>query len=275
VSRLATAPFLALLLASCGEKEQPGSRVDPESAAPGTIRQARAVDDPRDPRVVLRESYVRAAAETDPAAREKALESIAWDALDVDPELAREVFAALTPDSESSRRMVGHFAMRLADEDPERALGWARGLEQEQERSDAFGRIAVVISEVDPGRAASLVAQEMSAGPSRDRAVVQILQRWARAAPADAAGWISAFPQGAARGAGLQTVAAAWIEADPAALATWLDSLAAGPLRTEAIHAVATALRPAAPEVRASRLGSFADPALRRQIEGLLSQWPP
>jgi hypothetical protein len=203
------------------------------------------------------------------------LESVAWDALDVDPELAREAFAELTPDRESSRRMVGHFAMRLAEDDPDQAIEWARALEQEEERSDAFGRIAVVVAAADPSRAADLLSEEMRAGLPRDRAVVQVVQRWAQSAPADAAAWVVAFPQGAARSAGFKAVAAAWIGSDPAALAAWVEAREDGPLRIEAVLAVAEALRAAPPETRAVRLGTFQDPEVRKELESILSQSPP
>ncbi len=268
-----------LLLAACDKKKQESSGSPAEggqSSLPGrsTTRSASPEDEP-DPRVALRASLDRAAGERDATTREKILESVAWDAIDVDPALSREAFAALTPGSESSRRMVGHFAMRLADEDPERAIEWAAALEQEEERSDAFGRIAVVISATDPSRAATIVSEEMTAGPPRDRAVVQVIQRWAQAAPADAATWIAAFSQGAARSAGLKAVATAWLGADAPAFAAWVEAREEGPVRTEAVLAAAEALRPSPPETRAIRLGSFQDPALRKQLESILAQPPP
>ncbi len=273
-------PLLAvplLLLAACGEKKEASSAPDAEKIAlPGrSVARSGGEEDAPDPRVALRASFDQASGEQDAAAREKILESVAWDALDVDPELAREAFAALTPDSESSRRMVGHFAMRLADENPERAIEWARALEQKEERSDAFGRIAVVISATDPATAAALVSEDMTAGPPRDRAVVQVIQRWSQAAPADAAAWIAAFPQGAARSAGLKAVATAWIGSDPTALAAWVEAREEGPVRKEAVLAVAEALRAAPPEARLVRLGTFKDPTIRKQLESILSQPPP
>lgn len=266
-----------LLLAACDKKKSSESPAEGgQSALPGrsTARSASAEEEP-DPRIALRASLDRASGEKDAATREKILESVAWDAIDVDPALSREAFAALTPDSESSRRLVGHFAMRLADDDPERAIEWAAALEQEEERSDAFGRIAVVISATDPSRAATLVSEEMTAGPPRDRAVVQIVQRWAQAAPADAAAWIAAFPQGAARSAGIKAVAAAWMQSDAPALAAWVEARDEGPVRTEAVLAAAEALRAASSGSRPTLLGAFQDPAVRRQIEGILSQAPP
>lgn len=274
-SRLLLASAI-LLSAACRKKEEaPAPAGDVADALPGrSSARSSADEDEPDPRIALRASFDRAKDEPDAAAREKILESVAWDAIDVDPALSREAFAALTPDSASSRRLVGHFAMRLADEDPQKAIAWASELEQPEERSDAFGRIAVVISAADPAAAATLVVEQMTAGLSQDRAVVQVLQRWSQAAPADAAAWITAFPQGAARSAGLKTVAAAWVEAEPAAMAAWVESIDDATLRTEALSAAAEALRPA-PDRQQARLGHFRDPAVRKQIEAILSQPPP
>lgn len=263
-----------LLVTSCNKKQDAASSSGTPAGKARVERRATREEDGPDPRVVLRESFDQATAESDPAAREKAMEQVAWDGIDVDPELAREAFAALEPGGPAARRLVGHFAMRLADTDPDQALEWARGLEQEEERVEAVGRIAVVISARDPERGAALAAGEMPAGLPRDRAVVQILQHWSRSAPAEAVEWIAAFPQGAARGAGLKAVAAAWMESDPAAVAAWVGARDDGPVRNEALLAIADSLRPAAPEVRATRLASFGDAGVRRKIEDLLSQSP-
>lgn len=267
-----------LLAAACNKKEEAsgGTSADTSATMPGrsSPRTAGREEEEPDPKIALRASLDRAMGESDAAAREKILESVAWDAIDVDPALSREAFAALAPDSESSRRLVGHFAMRLADEDPQKAIAWASELEQPEERSDAFGRIAVVISASDPGAAAELVAAQMTPGPSRDRAVVQVIQRWSQAAPADAAGWITGFPPGAARSAGMKVVAAAWVEKEPAAMAAWVESVSDATLRTEAVHAAAEALRPA-PDRQASRLAHFGDASVRSQIEAILAQSPP
>ncbi len=274
-SRLLLASTL-LLAAACKKKEEAATPpAGTAEALPGRSSARPSADEEEpDPRIALRASFDRAKGEADTAVREKILESVAWDAIDVDPALSREAFSALAPDSASSRRLVGHFAMRLADEDPQKAVAWASELEQPEERSDAFGRIAVVISAKDPAAAATLVAEQMTAGPSRDRAVVQVLQRWVQSSPADAAGWITGFPQGAARSAGLKEVAVAWVEAGPAEMAAWVESIDDAALRTEALHAAAEALRPA-PDRQADRLAHFRDPEVRKGIEAILSQPPP
>jgi hypothetical protein len=209
--------------------------------------------------------------ESEPAAREKALEAVAWDSIDVDPELAREAFASLPPGGEAARRLVGHFAMRMADEDPESALAWARALEQSEERGDAIGRIAVVISATDAARAATLVADEVPEGPPRDRAIVQVVQRWSQAAPAEAAVWIASFPAGKVREASLQSLAAAWIEADAPAFEAWAVKQEA--LLPEAAAAAAVALRNFPDgSTRNQRLDLFADEAFRQRVREALRE---
>ena len=50
-----------------------------------------------------------------PAAREKELADVAWNALEIDPDLARDAFLQLPLDSAEKIRLIRHYAMRLAD----------------------------------------------------------------------------------------------------------------------------------------------------------------
>ena len=267
---------LTFLAASCGEREKKESAAAaPEEKASRKERPlSREAAEP-DSKLALRESYDAALQEKDAAVREHAMEQIAWDGIDVDTELAREAFEALPPDSEASRRLVAHFAGRLADSDPDQAIEWARTLEQDLERAEAFGRISVVISAKDPARGAALVLAEMPAGSPRDRAVVQVIQRWSQASPPEAAEWTAALPAGAARSAGLKTAVAAWSETDPSALASWVEGRKDAAIRMECLLAVSGVLRGTSGEDRAARLGAFHDPEIRRMIENLLAQSRP
>lgn len=264
---------LALFLAGCDKPESS------EEQASTTIRErptrVERRDDHReeepDPKVALRDAFRAAKSESDASARERALETVAWDGIDVDPELAREAFAELEPGGAAAKRLVGHFAMRLADEDPEAALAWAKDLEQTTEREEAIGRIAVVVSAADPARAATLVTEELPAGKPRDRVVVQVVQRWAQAAPEEAADWLATFPEGAARSGGLNAVVATWMAADAAGFATWATGKTAEGLREEVAAVAADALR-AVPDdaTREARLGAIRDGAFRAAVEASL-----
>lgn len=268
---------LAVLTASCGKQREKQETVAPDEKSARSkerVADSRGDDGP-EAKVALRENYETALALGDPEAREKALEQIAWDGIDVDPHLAREAFESLKPDSAATRKLVAHFAGRLSDTDPEQAIEWARTLEQEQERAEAFGRIAVVIAAKDPVRGAALATEELPAGKIRDRAVVQVVQRWSQASPAAAADWLAGTPAGAARSAGMKIIVDHWLETDTPALAGWVESREAKDLRMESLLAVAKALRVEKPELRAEKLAAFRDDEIRRQIENLLAQSPP
>jgi hypothetical protein len=265
----------AALLASCGEKEHKQAKGTDPSAKPSRAetRPSPENDEP-DPRAMLRESFASALASEDAAARVKALEQIAWNGIDVDPALSREAFAKLPADSPARSKLAAHFAMRLAETDPAQAIEWAAGLGQ-GEREEAIGRVAVVVSTKEPERAAELIAEHLPPGSSRDRAVVQVVQRWIQADPAAAADWIGAFDPGAARGAGLKVALAGWLDNDPAAAARWIVARADAALRRECLAATAEHLRSAEEPVRARGLAAFSDPEMRRSLENLLAQPPP
>lgn len=271
-----TAVVLVLLLSGCEKKSEPAQgEGNPEHPAKSTRteRPERAEDEP-DAKVTLREALDAAEKESDPEAREKALVAVAWDGIDVDRELAQKAFAGLTPGGEAARRLVAHFAMRMADDDPEAALEWARGLEQAEERSDAISRIAVVIATTDPKRAAALATDEVPEGLMRDRTSVQIVQRWAQTAPADAAQWVATFPEGKARMAALESLASSWLGADAPAFATWAAHQE-GQL-PELASAVAGAIRVIPDEaVRAKRLAAFTDESFRQRVEEALKPTEP
>jgi hypothetical protein len=266
------AAVLVLLLSACEKKSEPahGESNSERPAKPTRTERPERSEDELDPKVSLREALDTAEKEGDPAAREKALAAVAWDGIDVDRELAQKAFAGLTPGGEAARRLVAHFAMRMADDDPEAALEWARGLEQAEERSDAISRIAVVISTSDPKRAAALATDEVPEGLMRDRASVQIVQRWSQSAPADAAQWVATFPEGKARQAALESLAGSWLGADAPAFATWASKEEAQ--LPELATAVAGSIRVIPDEaVRAKRLAAL-DEAFRQHVEEALKK---
>lgn len=225
--------------------------------------------------VVLKRTFDEALTSTDAASREKMLEQVAWDGIDVDPELGRRAFEKLAPDSEGRRKLSAHFAMRLAESNPDEAITWAQSLTEEGERGEALGRIAVVISDHDPERGARLVAEQVPAGTPRDRVVVQVLQRWSQADPSAATEWAGDFSAGAARSAGLKVSIAAWIEKDAPAAAAWIGAKEDEALRADCLVAVAESLRSAPAADRTQRLAAFGDAEFRRKVENLLAQPPP
>ncbi len=232
--------FAGLLVGACERSDDPETSGRPEGDTP-SARTADRFERPlsEEPPPTPRERLADALGLEDPAERERKLEALAWDALELEPEVARQALDELPPGSPGARRLIGHFAMRLADDDVEAAVSWAQDFEDPGERAEAFGRLALVLANEDPERAATLVVTEMPAGRPRDRAVVQVVQRWAQQDAPAAGDWISSFPAGAARRAGIRELLNYWLPRRPDDAAAWVHQLGTPELVDEALEVVA------------------------------------
>jgi len=247
------------------EKQGPADESKPQvSRPPRPPREAS-----QDSREALRSALAEAEALVDPRARDKALAEVAWNALERDVEIARAAFDQLAPDSPQRIALIQHFAMRMADEDPDAALEWAGSLASESETAAAHARIALVIAPADPARAANLLSESGLASREFDVAIVQVLRHWASQSPPDAAAWVAVFPEGGFRKAGVETLISQWTASDPQAAFSWLSNLGDQGIRAEAIQAVAKAWREQSPETREAWLQA-ADARTRAAIEQAL-----
>ncbi len=206
-----------------------------------------------------------------PEERDKTVAAIVWENLELDPELALEAFQQLAPGSRERIRLIQHFAMRLAEQDIEDAVKWASTLENPEEISLAYGKIALVLAETDPERAANLISESGMAGREFDVALVQVIQRWAESEPSDAAAWVVLFDPGEARSAGLKTVVSLWAQSDTAATLTWIGSLQNEDLREEARLAMAEAILQQTPSIQ-DEWKQLASPEIRTAFEKLKQQ---
>jgi hypothetical protein len=213
----------------------------------------------------LREELAKARMCAEPEERDKRLVQVAWNAMELDPELAREALESLMPESPDRIALIQHFAMRMADANPEEALKWAATLESEREAAAARVRIALVLADADPARGANLLSEFGLANREFEVAVVQVLQRWTNKSPQDAAAWVAVFPSGEFRKAGVETVASGWLGSNPQAAFAWLSSLSDEQIRMEAGDAFAKMFLQQAPETRESWLG-FADVQIREKL---------
>jgi hypothetical protein len=210
---------------------------------------------------------MEAASMEDPAERNKTVAGIAMRVLADDTALAREAFAMLTADAVAERGpLIRHIAMQLAGKDPEAALAWADGLANEQETAAARSRIALVVADADPRKAATILAETDDAGREMKVAIVQVLQHWSASEPSAAADWLAMFPAADFRKAGMQTVMSRWLAADATAAMGWLGSLQNGEIRDEAIKSVAGVLSGQPQEKRAQWLEA-ADANIRAALE--------
>ena len=255
------------LLAACDRRTGRDVPDAPGNSGPEVTRAAREPrPEPAGAEVNLRDGLDRAREIEAPGERGKALAEVAWNALEIDPGLASEAFGELRVESVERIRLIQHFAMRLAEMNPDEALKWADALGSDGETAAARCRIALVISDADPKRAADLLSESGIEGREFDVAVVQVLQRWAVKSPPDAMAWVALFPAGASRAVGMKTVVSQWASQDAAAVFAWMGKLADESLRHESVLAMTAVLAEQTLDVRESWL-RHADPVTRVAIE--------
>jgi hypothetical protein len=228
-----------LLLVSCDKSGSSNSPKGDHSAAPPVRRSGYAPrENPPTPRDELRKKLRTAASAASPEAREEIIAEVAWNALEIDPELARDAFLQLSADHPQKILLIQHFAMQLTEQNLDEALAWADTLASEREIAAAKGQIALVLAETDPPRAANLISESGIVGREFDVAVVQVLQRWVAKSAPDAAAWAGAFPPGSARTAGISIIVSQWAKADAKSAIAWMDSLEDKSVRMEAVLAM-------------------------------------
>jgi len=163
IHRFTAAGICLLCLTAC--KERGGK---PAATGQRTAEAASRVNDQPDARKLadrliarLREARIG----EDLEKRDLRLVEIAWEAIELEPALAREVLAMISPGSVGLDPLAAHIAMRMAEEDADAVIVWANGLESPL-RNAAISRISVVIAAEDPQRGATLVAEMLP--PGRD-----------------------------------------------------------------------------------------------------------
>ena len=249
--------LLPLLIQSCDKPDQ-----EKENPPPATevIRRPRPLrpssSGPEVTRAGLRASLDRAIANPVSTDRDHALESLIEESVELDPELARDAFLHLDPDGPVRQRTVEYLAMRLAELDLANAVQWAGTLDTDEERSLAFGNVALVLASDDPEAAAKLLSDSGVASRDFDVAVVQVIQCWAVKSPAAAASWVTLFDAGEARTAGLKEIASAWADRDAPAAFAWVSGIQDPAIHAEAVNGMAEAIFERPEEDQAKLLAS-------------------
>lgn len=262
--------WLGLALVSCEEprevKAPPGKQDPPPPRVTKLDRSAREELPPTPEQF---RSHLRTAENIEsPEERNKALEEVIWNALELAPELAQEGFRKLAPGSDEKKRLIQHFAMRQAEDALPDAISWASSLETDLEKSLAFDSIALVLAETDPLRAAQMLSDSGVAGRDFDVAVVQVVQRWAAMSAADAAAWVVLFEPGEARRAGLKEIVSVWSHANPEGALAWMETLQNQEIHQEAVSGMAQTILEM-PEEGRDDLLHYATPEIRSSFEKL------
>ena len=267
MSRLFLITWPCLLLVCC-DKQGSSDSLNHESTpkTKSSNRHLTSIQESAEhPSKPLREMIAEADA-LSPVERDKALAVIAWDAIETDQEIAHEAFGKMSPGSPDKIRLIQHYAMRLAAQNIDEAIEWAETLENETEKSAALSHIAVAIAEINPIRAANLLADADMPGRDFEVAVVQVIQRWAAKTPAEAAAWVTMFHPSAARQAGINVIAGRWLPHDSAAAFAWMEKMTDATLRQETARAMQGVILQQAPEIRDTWLQN-ANPKIRSELE--------
>ena len=265
VARLVQLLCFSLLVVGCDKPKKRAIAPENQADRPRVTKSNRsAPDEPPKSRDQMLVAFQKAEQISSPEEKNQALAAAIWDALDLEPELARQGFQRLIAGSDEKNRLLQHFAMRLAEQNVDDAVKWAASLETEDEKSQALGKIALVLSAEEPERAAHLLSDSGVAGREFDVAVVQVVQRWAAQSPADAAAWVVLFDPGEARSAGLKEILSVWSRNDPSAAFAWIATIQDPQIHQEAVAGMTThildqpadsqkeLLKKATPETRAA-----------------------
>lgn len=233
-----------LLFAACDKPRESGTARETDTkSGPRETKRIRPAVDPGSEQASLdpRQALERAESVVERGQREKELSQLAWDTLESDPEVSSLAFGKLASDSVERIRLIQHFAMRRAEENPDEAMKWAESLGSEKEIATAKCQIALVLAENEPLKAAGMLSDSGIVGREFDVALVQVVQRWAGKSPADAAAWAVNFKPGEARSASIREIVSRWIEKDPAAVFSWKSGLSDPSIQQEITSALVEA----------------------------------
>jgi hypothetical protein len=263
---------LSLLLVSCDKPKNTATEPADQNTVARVTKSDRPEprDSPKSPDQL--QAAIKAAGKIGPAEeKNRALAAAIWDAMDLEPELARQSLQKLTAGSEEKTRLLQHFAMRLAEQNVDDAVQWADSLETEDEKSQAFGKIALVLSATEPERAARLLSDSGVSGRDFDVAVVQVVQRWAAQSPSDAAAWAILFDAGEARSAALKETVGAWARTDAPAAFSWITAIQDEQLRADAVAGMVETILDQPDSVQKDLL-KLAPPEMRTRLEMLKAE---
>ncbi len=115
-----------------------------------------------------------------------------------DPLAAMEM-AAANQLHEMDPGLAASLMAQWARRDFDRACEWTRTQEPSAWRDDVLARLAYVRAQADPVAAARLVAEDISAGPARDEAVICVIHQWALRDARGAALWAQSMTDEALR----------------------------------------------------------------------------
>jgi hypothetical protein len=124
--------------------------------------------------------------------RDDALQAVCFGLAQKDPAHAVDLAQAL----QQPEAVMENLVQQWAASDLPSTLVWVNNRPSSDQRDEMIQRIALVLSQRDPSDAASLVTEQISAGPAQDEAVMTVVNQWGNQNLAAAASWVKSFPEG-------------------------------------------------------------------------------
>ena len=133
----------------------------------------------------------------DPEQRREALQAICFKIAERDPRAAVDM--AETFDLAGDPGVAANLVAQWSATDADAALAWVEQGPPGDARDELVARVAFALSAAEPGRAAQVVEEHMSAGSLQAEAAASVLQQWMRRDAAAAARWAEGLPPGELR----------------------------------------------------------------------------
>jgi len=156
------------------------------------------------------------------------------------PAIAIQIASTLAPGIERDN-LLDHAISQWASIDAQAAGAWAEQIADASLRQRLLATVACSLADRDGAAAGALVANKLSAGVEQDRAVIEIIERWAQTSPGAAGSWITSFPDTPLRQTAAQALVGVWSVLDNAEAASWVRNLPQGSLREAGLAALADA----------------------------------
>ncbi|WP_338285538.1 hypothetical protein [Luteolibacter sp. LG18] len=135
------------------------------------------------------------------------LEQLSWNCVATDLATALDAAEELPP-GDKRKQLMSHLVAEWSVQDQASALAWAKGRSDPDERDEAITGWVTATGEKSPANAATLAADEIRPGAVQNRAVVSVIQRWARADYEEASRWVEDFPDGSLKNDALRELQA-------------------------------------------------------------------
>jgi hypothetical protein len=137
--------------------------------------------------------------------KHRALNDIGYEVARIDPLNAMQIATQLPVDENSDALLLHAFA-QYASADPSQSQQLALSLPSGSMRSRVLATMATVQAKQDGAQAAKFAIDNIPPGPELDRAVIGIVQIWAKKNFTQASAWVESFPDSVIRDQAMQSL---------------------------------------------------------------------